>query len=305
MCSRTLAVGVVVTLLCLYGCGGPDEESLSRIRQLEERVAELAAKTDVQSENLDMHVAELQELKKILSGEKVAGVIKANRLCVVDKDGRERAWLHITTQGGVSLEFADQETNVVTSLGVHGIPTETATEGMSDAEMMACLRAAVAADSGYVDIKDQRGTRVGIGAFGIGLYGPDGEWRASFATFGTGTSLRLRDSEWNNRVTLEVSEKDTPALWMTDKAGKAAAGMCVDSNMPSVLLFDQSEKCRAYLKLGEDGKPSMSLSDAERPRATLGCTPLEITKTGATERTAESSLVLFDKEGKVLYQLPP
>jgi hypothetical protein len=36
----------------------------------------------------------------------------------------------------------------------------------------------------------------------------------------------------------------------------------------------------------------------------LGVTNLELTRTGAKETTAESSLVLFDKDGKVIHKAP-
>ena len=41
-----------------------------------------------------------------------------------------------------------------------------------------------------------------------------------------------------------------------------------------------------------------------RSRAELGATSLEVTRTGTVEKRAESSLVLFDKEGKVLWEAP-
>jgi hypothetical protein len=39
-------------------------------------------------------------------------------------------------------------------------------------------------------------------------------------------------------------------------------------------------------------------------RAMLGTTELEAARTGSTERRAEASLVLFDREGTVLWSLP-
>jgi hypothetical protein len=52
--------------------------------------------------------------------------------------------------------------------------------------------------------------------------------------------------------------------------------------------------------------PSVNLLDNhEKTRAVLGSVDLRTIKTGATERTAESSLVLFDKQGKVIFQAPP
>ncbi len=42
----------------------------------------------------------------------------------------------------------------------------------------------------------------------------------------------------------------------------------------------------------------------EKPRAALGSVDLMTARTGATEQTAESSLVLFDKKGTVIFRAP-
>jgi len=41
-----------------------------------------------------------------------------------------------------------------------------------------------------------------------------------------------------------------------------------------------------------------------KPRAVVGSTSLEIIKTGTVEKRAESSLVLLDKGGKVIWRAP-
>lgn len=53
-----------------------------------------------------------------------------------------------------------------------------------------------------------------------------------------------------------------------------------------------------------DGSPSLMLADEKYPRAALGLALLKATRTDAEEQTAVSSLVLFDKEGKVLWRAP-
>jgi len=45
-------------------------------------------------------------------------------------------------------------------------------------------------------------------------------------------------------------------------------------------------------------------NDKGELRATLGATSLETTRTGEVRKRAESSLVLFDKEGKVMWRAP-
>ena len=39
MSNTRMAVGLTVTLLCLCGCGGPEEETLLRSAELENRAA--------------------------------------------------------------------------------------------------------------------------------------------------------------------------------------------------------------------------------------------------------------------------
>ena len=58
--------------------------------------------------------------------------------------------------------------------------------------------------------------------------------------------------------------------------------------------------------MDKDGSPHLDLFDNDgKLRAALGVTDLQITRTGASEKTAPSSLTLFDKEGKVIWQSPP
>jgi hypothetical protein len=53
------------------------------------------------------------------------------------------------------------------------------------------------------------------------------------------------------------------------------------------------------------GKPSVTLWDEEgRSRAVIGVTGLEKTATGEEIETAPSSIVLFDKENKVIFRVP-
>ena len=69
-------------------------------------------------------------------------------------------------------------------------------------------------------------------------------------------------------------------------------------------LSDQNGKDRAVLSAGTSG-PSLALRDEnQKARAVLGHTELEATVTGAVEQRPASSLVLFDKDGKVIWKAP-
>jgi hypothetical protein len=55
----------------------------------------------------------------------------------------------------------------------------------------------------------------------------------------------------------------------------------------------------------EGGAPKLTLTDKQgNTRAVLGHSQLEATKTGAVVQRPASSLVLFDKDGKVLFKAP-
>ena len=72
---------------------------------------------------------------------------------------------------------------------------------------------------------------------------------------------------------------------------------------PGLYLMDGS--IRAKLQLDDDGSPRLELLDANsRARAVLGPTVLETIRTGESIERPESSLVLFDKDGKVLWRAP-
>jgi hypothetical protein len=75
--------------------------------------------------------------------------------------------------------------------------------------------------------------------------------------------------------------------------------MTKEKEAPSLVLF------------GDGGQGAMLEPDSFRladqnhnDRAVLGLTQLEMTKTGEVRTRAASSLVLFDKDGKVLWSAP-
>jgi len=62
---------------------------------------------------------------------------------------------------------------------------------------------------------------------------------------------------------------------------------------------------RVLLRWNRKHGAQLNLSDKDgNNRAVLGSTSLETTRTGTVTKTAESSLVLFDKKGKVIWSAP-
>jgi len=58
------------------------------------------------------------------------------------------------------------------------------------------------------------------------------------------------------------------------------------------------------LLIEEDGSPSVVVSDGRADRAVMGVTRLDAIKTGEKTTTAPSSLNLFDRAGKIIWQAP-
>jgi hypothetical protein len=69
-----------------------------------------------------------------------------------------------------------------------------------------------------------------------------------------------------------------------------------------VMYADHGSELR--LTNGPDGPAMQLFDDPKTLRAVLGNTNLQTVRTGSKEMTALSSLVLFDKEGKVLWRAP-
>jgi len=102
---------------------------------------------------------------------------------------------------------------------------------------------------------------------------------------------------------------------VTLKAGEPAS---VPSNFASLTPEEQEKiakrnfarnDAQRRIRLGLDesptGRPALQIYDeAGMLRTTLGSAALQAVRTGATTQTAESSLVLFEREGKVLWQAP-
>jgi hypothetical protein len=78
------------------------------------------------------------------------------------------------------------------------------------------------------------------------------------------------------------------------------------SNGTSNISLRENFKSQAELESNSDNSPHLDLYDsAGNLRAVLGTADLQVSRTGAMEKTAPSSLTLFDKKGKVLWQIPP
>lgn len=95
---------------------------------------------------------------------------------------------------------------------------------------------------------------------------------------------------------------------LVDGNGKERASLVADAaGSVFLVLFDKNEKSRLSLSVSNDG-PSLVLHDLDgKPRAILGSTSLvasHVSEKGIMERTPASSIVLFDRTGKLLFRTP-
>jgi hypothetical protein len=94
-------------------------------------------------------------------------------------------------------------------------------------------------------------------------------------------------------------------------AGKTRARVAVLSHGtgepggPVLALSDAAGKTRAIVSLTKDNAPYLGLWDKNgTASAVLGATSLQTIKTEGVRMRPESSLMLFDKDGKVMWKVP-
>ena len=79
---------------------------------------------------------------------------------------------------------------------------------------------------------------------------------------------------------------------------------------PALAFYDNSDEEKrsagtVLIAVGEDGNPAINLEDQNgNTRAVLGAVELESNANGASEKRPPSSLVLFDRDGKVISSAP-
>ncbi|HET6203586.1 MAG TPA: hypothetical protein VFI25_12370 [Planctomycetota bacterium] len=143
----------------------------------------------------------------------------------------------------------------------------------------------------------------------LDLCGKDGKLGAVLRVDATGSpSLVLSDKDGEVRAGLAVAPEGWSSFNLYGREGGGAAALSVESDgWPNLSLFRKNgpaeTRSETVLVVTSQG-PQLSLSMAGVDRAVLGCAAIEKTRTGAVEQTGPSSLVLFDKEGKVIFRAP-
>jgi hypothetical protein len=122
-----------------------------------------------------------------------------------------------------------------------------------------------------------------------------------------GVALRFLDEKGKTRAILGLaSDSASPSLKLSDNEGVGRAWLTVDPDGSSRLtLRDRKERPRAGLIAEADGSPRLALRDTDgQYRIVLGSSPLEPLPTRGIGERSPSSLILFDKDGNVIWKAP-
>jgi hypothetical protein len=146
-----------------------------------------------------------------------------------------------------------------------------------------------------------------VQARAFGVVDAMGKPPAILTTTKDGTpGLDLFDAAGRASVSLGLTKGGRPSLHFFDAEGKGGANWRLTKDGRSNLeLLDPAGKLRAALGLREDGSPYLGLLDKNQKfRAVMGATSPEPERTVDFTMRPESSLVLFDTDGKVVWQAP-
>jgi hypothetical protein len=103
--------------------------------------------------------------------------------------------------------------------------------------------------------------------------------------------------------TIRGSTAGEPSLTLYGGLGKGSVMLDVSAGEPTLTLFGSQVKSNATLYVSLDG-PSLEVSDAAGFKAVVGTAELETIRTGESHRTSAASVVLFNKDGKVIWRTP-
>ena len=95
---------------------------------------------------------------------------------------------------------------------------------------------------------------------------------------------------------------------LVDAKGKERASLVADgAGSVFLVMFDANQKTRAQLSVGNDGPSLIFYDPTGKARTILGSTTLvgsHVNDNGIAEKAPASSIVLFDRSGKLLWRQP-
>jgi hypothetical protein len=103
-----------------------------------------------------------------------------------------------------------------------------------------------------------------------------------------------------------VFTDEGPGLLLSGPDGETRADFRGMADGAELLLYGQNSADstkQVYLSSGGDG-PSLTVADEKGFKAVIGSVSLSIPSTGGSSRTSAASFVLFDNDGKVIWNIP-
>jgi len=93
---------------------------------------------------------------------------------------------------------------------------------------------------------------------------------------------------------------------LVSKDGKVKAALSVspDTGEPFLIINGKDEKYRLMLNLDRDSPQIILRDDKAQTRLVIGTTEITNRLKGTIERRPESSLVMFNKDGKLIWSAP-
>jgi hypothetical protein len=144
----------------------------------------------------------------------------------------------------------------------------------------------------------------------INLLGLDRKPRIKLAVDQNGEpGLHYYDEKGRYRAGFSVGQ-GAPSLTMRDKSGlRLQIGLMkltsTGDEWPTILLMDKKGVERAILTLDIEGRPHLALKNAKGDNGVfIRCGDLKYSQAGEIGKGPFASLVLFDKQGKVIWQAP-
>jgi hypothetical protein len=119
---------------------------------------------------------------------------------------------------------------------------------------------------------------------------------------------RLRVEADQRRPPTVEAEVRSQHFVLVDEKGKERASLVADgAGSVFLVLFDAAGKTRANLSVGNDGPALIFYDPSGQARTILGSTTVvgsHVNENGIVEKAPASSIVLFDRSGKLLFRTP-
>jgi hypothetical protein len=162
--------------------------------------------------------------------------------------------------------------------------------------------------SANLDLEGEPDSRHRSTKISLGMFGGSEAFASVTSRSGRSVTLSAFDGieaakyEFPGEASVSLSEPGGDSSRVTPRQAK----FTLRSDGSADLEFKaKGFRSRAGLDVDSDGSPHLDLFDNDgNLRAALGVTDLQTVRTGAQEKTAPSSLTLFDKKGKVIWQSP-